>query len=317
MRMKKTAHGAGSTFALQVALLLILLLAACQPATATPAAIPIPSPTPAYTAANCQTGDHTQQLTSGGQARQYILNVPSAYQPEKPVALVLGFHGAGSSAREFESYSDFSFIANMESFIVVYPQALGGHPTWNTTAGPDNPDIQFVRDLLDDVESRCHIDPNRIYASGHSNGGGMANRLACDLSDRIAAIGSVSGAYQWSEECSPRRPVAVLGIHGTDDLIIPYSGYPDAKEPPAAYYAISIPIPQWASSWATRNGCDPKPSSLDQSDRVTRDTWSNCRAGVEVILYTIRGGGHGWPESFEGAQVIWDFFVRHSLVQQS
>jgi polyhydroxybutyrate depolymerase len=319
MRVKKPApaavFGAGSTFALQIALLLILLLAACQPATATPTVAP--SATPSYTSADCPTGDHTQQLTSGGQARQYILHVPSAYQPGKPIALVLGFHGAGSSAREFESYSDFSFIANMESFIVVYPQALGGHPTWNTTAGADNPDIQFVRDLLDDVESRCHIDPNRIYASGHSNGGGLANRLACNLSERIAAIGSVSGAYQWSEDCSPARPVAILGIHGTDDPIIPYNGYPDAKEPPAAYYAISVPIPQWASSWSTRNGCDIKPSSLDQSDQVTRDTWSNCRAGVEVILYTIHGGGHGWPESFEAAQVIWEFFARHSLVQQS
>jgi len=318
MHLKKTApaavrggeDGAGSTFALQIALLLILLTG-CQPATSMPAAIP--SATSTYTAANCPTGDHTEEFTSGGQVRQYILHIPSAYQPEKSMALVLGFHGAGSSAREFESYSDFSFIANMEGFIVVYPQALGGHPTWNTTAGPNNPDIQFVRDLLEDLQNRCNIDRHRIYASGHSNGGGMANRLACDLSDRIAAIGSVSGAYQWSEECSPKRPVAVLGIHGTDDLIIPYSGYPDAKEPPAAYYAISVPIPQWASSWATRNGCDTKPSSLDQSDQVTQATWSNFRTGVEVILYTIHGGGHEWTDAIEPAQVIWDFFAEHSF----
>lgn len=227
--------------------------------------------------------------------------------------LVLGFHGAGSNAREFESYSDFSFMANIEGFIVVYPQALGGHPTWNTAAGSGNLDIQFVRDLLEDLEGRCNIDRDRIYASGHSNGGGLANRLACDLSERIAAIGPVSGAYQGSEECSPARPVAVLGIHGTDDPIIPYHGYPDAKEPPAAYYAIDTPIPQWAASWATRNGCDRQPVSIDQSGKVTQAQWSSCRAGADVILYTIHGGGHEWPSTFEAAQVIWDFFAEHPL----
>lgn len=295
----------------RVLTLLVLLLTGCQPAASIPAGIPSAAPT--YVAANCPAGDHTEEFTAGGQVREYILHVPSAYRPEKPLALVLGFHGAGSSAREFERYSDFSFIANMEGFIVVYPQALGGHPTWNTTAGPDNPDIQFVRDLLEDLQSRCNIDRHRIYASGHSNGGGMANRLACNLSDRIAAIGSVSGAYQWSEECNPRRPVAVLGIHGTDDLIIPYNSFQDLPEPPAAYYMIGIPIPQWASSWARRNGCDAKPSSLDQSDKVTRDTWSNCRADAEVILYTIHGGRHEWTDAFEAAQVIWNFFAEHSL----
>ncbi|RPJ27603.1 MAG: hypothetical protein EHM33_07400 [Chloroflexi bacterium] len=317
MRLKKPAHaavfGAGSTLALQIALLLILLLAACQPATATPAAIPIPSPTPTYTSANCPTGDHTQELMSGGQIREYQLHIPASYQPENPVALVLAFHGAGSSSWEFESYSGFSRVADHAGFIVVYPQALGGHPTWNTTSEPDNPDIQFVRDLLEDLESRCNIDRTRIYASGHSNGGGMANRLACDLSDHVAAISSVSGAYQGSQECSPARPVAVLGVHGTDDLIIPYNSFQDMREPPAAYYVIGVPIPQWASSWATRNGCDKEPSSIDQSDQVTQDKWSNCRAGADVVLYTVHGGGHGWTDAFDAAQVIWDFFAEHAL----
>jgi polyhydroxybutyrate depolymerase len=277
--------------------------------TATPTAIP--SATLVYNSTDCPTGEHNQELTSGGQVRHYILHVPAAYRPENPMALVLGFHGAGSSAREFESYSDFSFMANLAGFIVAYPQALGERPTWDTTPDPNNPDIQFVRDLLEELQGRCNIDPNRIYASGHSNGGGMANRLACDLSERIAAIGTVAGAYQWSQECSPARPVAVLGIHGTDDLIIPYNGFQDVREPPAAYYLIGTPIPQWASSWAKRNGCDQESAGTPFNDEVTKDQWSNCREDADVILYTIHGGGHEWPAAFETAQVIWEFFAGH------
>lgn len=292
-----------------VVVALMLLLAACQPVRSAPTVIP--TATQVYTSASCPAGDHPQELTTSGQVRQYILHVPTAYQPETSMALVLGFHGAGSNAREFERYSDFSFLANIEGFIVAYPQALGKRPTWDTTPGPNNPDLQFVTDLIDDLQSRCNIDPNRIYASGHSNGGGLANRLACDLSDRIAAIGTVAGAYQGSEECLPTEPVAVLGIHGTDDPIIPYNGFQDVREPPAAYYLIGVPIPQWASSWAKRNGCDREPASTTLNDKVSNDRWSNCSEAANVILYTIHGGGHEWPNVFEPAQLIWNFFAEH------
>jgi polyhydroxybutyrate depolymerase len=262
---------------------------------------------------NCITGDYLEELISAGQVREFQLHIPAAYKADTPAALVLGFHGAGSNALQFESYSGFSYLADREGFIVVYPQALGEHHTWNTTMGSTNPDLQFVRDLIDVLSARCSIDQNRVYASGHSNGGGMANRLACDLSDRIAAIGSVSGAYQWAEDCSPSQPVAVLSVHGTDDPIIPYNGFEGTDAPPAAYYLIGVPIPQWASSWAHRNDCQEKSSRVVQSDQVIEDKWSNCSAGVEVFLYTVRGGGHGWTQAFDAAQVIWDFFARHPL----
>lgn len=296
----------------RIMLFILLLLAACQPATPIPSVSPsaLPSATPSVvpspTPANCPTGDHAEELTSGGQVRQYLLHIPAAYQPEKPTALVLGFHGMDSSSVEFESYSGFSATANIEGFIVVYPQALGEHPTWNTAAGPDNPDIQFVRDLIEELASRCNIDSNRIYASGHSNGGGMVNRLACDLSDRIAAIGPVSGAYEESQDCSPEHPVAILGVHGTEDPFVPYEGSPDAEYP-------LMGIPQWAAAWVERNGCDSQPANIDPNDLVAGEQWSNCTEQSDVVLYTITGAGHGWPRAFDTAQVIWDFFSQHSL----
>ena len=283
------------------------LFASCQPATA----IPIPSPTPT----RCPAGDHSEQLISSEQTRAYRLHIPAAYSSDKPAALILAFHGASSTSGEFESYSGFTRVSDREGFIVAYLQAQGEYRFWNTTTGSDNQDILFARDVIKELESRCNIDPNRIYASGHSNGGGMANRLACDLSERIAAIGSVSGAYRWSETCSPTRPVPVLGVHGTDDTVIPYNGYQDGKLPPMVYGMVDTPIPQWASAWGARNGCDDEPSSADQSAQVTKEEWSHCRADAAVILYTIHGGGHSWTQAIDAAQVIWDFFAQHPLVE--
>lgn len=295
---------------------LVFLDTGCQ--SATPWIPPIavtasPSPTPAYTAANCPVGDHAEMLTSGGQVRQYLLHVPATYQPEKSVALVLGFHGAGSNSEQFAAYSRFSAAADREGFIVAYPRALGEHPYWNTAAGWKNPDLQFVSDLISDLEGRCNIDPDQIYASGHSNGGGMANRLACDLADRIAAIGTVSGAYQGSEDCSPSQPVPVFAVHGTDDPVVPYNGFQNTAQPPAAYFLIGVPIPQWASAWANRNECEANPSEVVHDVLTSEKKWSDCRAGADVVLYSIQGGGHGWPNDLiDVPRLFWDFFVAHS-----
>lgn len=294
----------------------VILTPACQPVTAVPSVIPsvIPSATSPFSIfSNCPVGEHTEKLVSGGQTREYLLHVPSTYQPEKSMALVLGFHGAGSNASQFESYSGFSTLADREGLIVVYPQAAGEHSIWNVSPSVSNLDKQFIRDLIATLAGYCNIDPNRIYARGHSNGGGMANRLACDITDQITAIGSVSGAYQWSEDCSPTRPIAILAMHGTDDPIIPYNGFPNTGRPPASYYLIGNPIPQWAYAWAARNGCEKQPSMLALNEQTTEQKWSNCRAEADVILYTIQGGGHGWPDAFDATQLIWNFFVQHPL----
>jgi polyhydroxybutyrate depolymerase len=141
------------------------------------------------------------------------------------------------------------------------------------------------------------VDPNRIYASGHSNGGGMVNRLACELADRIAAIGTISGAYGASADCAPSRPVPVFAIHGTEDPIVPYEGIPD-----------------WALGWANRNGCDPEPLNIPHNVLIHEQKWSNCRAGADVVLYTIEDMGHDWTHDIINmGQTIWDFFAQHPL----
>lgn len=290
-----------------------LLLAACGPVRASP--LPTATDPAMLTPAKlcAPPGTHAEEITSSGQLRKYWLHVPPGYQPAQATALVLGFHGNGGYADGFEGYSGFSIVADREGFLTVYPQGLGDTPGWNTGPGDGNEDIRFVRDLLDSLETRCNIDPARVYAIGHSRGGGMANRLACNLADRIAAIGPVSGAYQDGEYCDPSRPVPIFAIHGDHDSIIPYNGFPTTGSP-GAYFTIGVPIPQWAAAWARRNGCNPKPTILNDDEQVSEQGWENCTNGADVVLYTVKGGEHSWPpESFDAAQLIWDFLAKHPL----
>jgi polyhydroxybutyrate depolymerase len=181
--------------------------------------------------------------------------------------------------------------------------------------------VQLVRDLIDSLEARCSIDPARIYATGHSRGGGMANRLGCDLSDRIAAIAPVSGDYEYSEDCFPSRPVAVVAFHGTNDPTIPYHGFGVPGQIHGSYLRTGTPIPNWASAWAERNGCTSGSATVFQEGSLSGQGWGDCRLGADVVLYTINGGTHSWPGGqgelggeFSAAQMIWDFFTRHPFV---
>jgi polyhydroxybutyrate depolymerase len=294
-----------------VILAILIFLAACTPEEAViispspdPAVItPAPAarvtaevtsevtPSPVLTE-DCKRGDTFDQMESDGQTRQYLLHVPTTYRLEEPAALVLVFHGAGIGAERFVGYSRFSNVADREGFLIVYPQGL--NEAWNPS--PGSRDVQFIRDLIDHLQRRCRVDPDRIYASGHSNGGGMVDRLACELADRIAAVGTISGAYQSSGQCSPSRPVPVFAIHGTADTTIPYKGIRD-----------------WAAAWAERNGCDPEPIDIPHSVLIHETKWSNCRERADVILYTIEELGHEWTHDLiDMGQTIWDFFEVHS-----
>jgi polyhydroxybutyrate depolymerase len=245
---------------------------------------------------NCIRGDFFDEIQSGGQTRQYLLHVPATYRPEEPTALVFVFHGAGISAERFVRHTRFSNIADQEGFLIVYPQGQGpaDEPFWDPS--PGSRDVEFIRDLIDHLQRRCHVDSNRIYATGHSNGGGMVHRLACELADRIAAIGPVSGAYS-SGNCSPSRPVPVFAIHGTADTIISYDG-----------------IPEWASAWAERNRCDPEPVEVIHNVLISEKQWGNCQEGADVILYTIQDLGHDWTHDLINfGQTIWDFLEQHPM----
>lgn len=86
-------------------------------------------------------------------------------------------------------------------------------------------DSQYLIDIIDEVSAKFPIDQSRIYIVGHSNGGFMTHRMACDHSDRIAAIVTLAGMqFKDQSMCKAKHPISFLHIHGTADVKILYNG---------------------------------------------------------------------------------------------
>jgi polyhydroxybutyrate depolymerase len=250
-------------------------------------------------------------------ARPYQYQVPSDYTPSRPAPLVILLHGYGASGFLQDAYFGFSTFAAARGLLYAYPDGIvdsSNRRFWNATnaccdfGGTQVDDVAYVHAIIDDMSARFNVDPRRVYIIGHSNGGFMAHRLACDLSPRIAAIVSLAGD-NWKDltRCQPSQRVAVLQVHGDRDETIPYAGggnFPAARESVAG--------------WAQLNGCGATPvagGTLDVDTglagaETTVERWPSCTGGA-AELWTIRGGSHipalgaTWPS------LVYDFMAAH------
>ncbi len=306
---------------LALTLMAVLAIAACtrpiraSQGTAAPGSEPLGTPAaPTAISLGGLPGDYVEEMISGGQTRRYRLHVPPSYQAEVPMPLVINLHGLNSNAAQQEKVSRMSAKADQAGFIVVYPEGLGDPQSWHFGPGAEGEaDLRFLRELIQRLGAQYSLDSGRIYATGISNGAQMSNRLGCDMAQVIAAIAPVSGGYPAALACNPARPVPVVAFHGTADKILPYEGQGRLLQP----------VREWAAGWAARNGCDPQPAVTFQQGQVTGETWSGCREGADVTLYTIEGGGHSWPGSdmpaeittqdIDATEVIWQFFADHPM----
>ncbi len=270
-----------------------------------------------------QTSRYDRSLVSSGERRGYLLHIPPGYEGSQPVPLVISIHGFAGWPENQSQISRWNRLADQEGFLVVYPRGTGFPLRWRTGDQPGaDQDIQFIVDLIHELEAHYAIDPRRIYVNGISNGGGMSFALSCKLSGRIAAFGSVAGAYllPW-DACAPERPVPAMLFHGTADAVVPYLGGPSRN------FDLPFPnIPEWAAELARRNGCTIT-ESLPSQGEVSGVRYSGCAEGAEVILYTITGGGHSWPgggwlpriivgkisRDIDATRALWEFFQRHPL----
>jgi polyhydroxybutyrate depolymerase len=273
-------------------------------------------------------GEVSGRIISGHESRRYILHVPDTVDPSTPVPLVISLHGFAEWPAHQMEISRWNDLADAHGFLVVYPAGTGLPPRWRIRSDSDETavtmtDVEFISNLIDSLMGQYNIDPTRIYANGLSNGGGMADMLGCTLSDRIAAIGGVSGAYLFPrEDCHPPRPVPVIAFHGTADPIVPYAG----GESSSFHYPFP-PVTDWAADWAVRDGCPNSSVSLPAVGTVTGIRYGGCLEDAEVILYTIHGGGHSWPGGgslprwlvgettldIDATATMWEFFMRHPM----
>jgi len=288
---------------------------------------PIPPSSVTCTGKTGATGDTTLNLTSGGYARDSLLHVPAGTDPTRGAMLVLNFHGFSSNAAEQVALTSMNGEADARGFLVATPDGLGAG--WNagdccTELQPSNvDDVQFTRDLLSLIESQYCIDPGRVYATGMSNGGFLSHRLACALSDTIAAVAPVAGVLGIDPtSCVPSRPVPILDFHGTADPVVPYDGGPAAKLVPGVVFRS---VPTTMDFWRGANACLGAATVDYQNGTATCTRWSDCAGGADVELCTLVGEGHEWPGGLPvptlGASTsdviatrrMVDFFVAHPM----
>jgi polyhydroxybutyrate depolymerase len=245
-------------------------------------------------------------MTVSGELRSYTVFSPLSLDPKKLVPLVVAIHGYTVDSTEMETSSHFDDQATRGGFIVVYPQGLNN--SWNAGSccgRNSNDDVGFIRDLIDRLIKSGHIDRTQVFATGMSNGGAMAQRLACDLADRVTAVASVSGSLL-TVSCNPSRAISVMEMHGTADSLVPYKG---GSTPGLGYFPPTMSIMQ---RWANVDGCAATPA-VGQSGIATTYSWSGCRDGTSVVLEAIAGEDHTWfaPENMPGepdaTQVTWNF----------
>jgi len=245
-----------------------------------------PPPVACETASLFAPGNHTGiTINVDGTSRSYDLFVPASYDPRAQAPLVLNFHGLLGTPSQQADFSQFNASANDHVMLVAYPegqrQSFNAGACCGAASSNNVDDVAFARAIVQDVEAKMCVDPQRIYATGMSNGGHMAHRLACEASDVFAATASVAGVLSLVGLCTPSRPISMLQFHGTADTIVGYDSFPSV-----------VPMME---AWAARNGCGPVPEiTFDQGD-VLCESWPGCDAGVEVTLCTVEGGGHCWP----------------------
>lgn len=272
------------------------------------------------------------QINNQGWLRQYKLYTPSSYNPERPMPLVLVFHGHEGTGASIADVTRFNKLAEQKGFIAVYPDGIDHN--WNlrgSSAGKVD-DVSFVTALIDHLKQTRNIDSHRIYATGFSKGAIFAQDLACELPDQFAAVASVAGSLpvRLQAKCQPKTPVSMLMINGTNDLAVHYEGDDDKSQRGAL-----ISIPDTINVWQTINQCSsaPKVQQLPTSNprsrfKVKVSQYPGCSSGSEVTLMAVANGGHLWPGGssqdasvnkfntdlgFNASQTIWDFFQRHTL----
>jgi len=264
------------------------------------------------TPAPIQTGTISGSMDFGGQTRTYLLHIPTGYYGKAHLPLVFVLHGATESNDSVENLSGMSAKADREHFIAVYPRGTGRLPTWNAGNccgyGVVNhvDDAGFFRALLEKLEGEYAVDRKRVYFTGISNGAMMSYRIACEMSEQVAAIAPVEGALK--SDCHPAVPVSVLIFHGTADRLVPFNGSTRMQRYNSVAYAVDF--------WVRRDGCSTAPAHEETEESHT-DKYSGCRDGTGVALYAIQGGRHMWPghplsgNSVPATDLMWSFFAAH------
>jgi len=260
-----------------------------------------------------------------GGDRAATLLLPQGADLSQPRPLIVLLHGYSSFAQQADQYFQFSQRVDDGGFGLLLPDGTIDqirNRFWNATPeccdifGAEPDDVGYIKSLIEEAQTYAAF--NRVFAVGHSNGGFMAFRLACEEVPGLTSIVSLAGgAYADPEDCRVPATLSVLQIHGTDDRTVLYEGgrLPDHPDPdrqavPGAKDSVL--------RWAERAGChieDPTFFPPIDTDAAVEGAETSivrfsegCAEGTVMELWKIKGGGHiplVWETDFAPAILKW------------
>ena len=275
----------------------------------------------AQAAEPAQAWDVEQVATDRGNVPLYL---PSSPDPGTSLPLVVSLHGYTGNGNSHENYFNLRSRIDDRQFMLCVPNGLTngqGERFWNATDfccdfdGQNPDDSGYLRALIESVIADHPVDLGSIHVVGHSNGGFMSYRMACENADLVASIASLAGAsFADASDCSPSEPVHVLQIHGTADSVIRYEGscFPFFACYPGAMASIML--------WSDYNQCDGGTETgtdldLDNSISGAETTRTlitrGCAERGACELWAINGGSHGPAFNGNFSRELVDWLLTH------
>ena len=251
-------------------------------------------------------------INFNGVNRTYYVAYPNGFS--EPSGLIINMHGFGGSASSQINGTQMNNYAHPENLAVAYPQGVNssiGSPSWNVGTFWDfnsQDDVGFLNAMIDEISSNFAIDLNRVYSCGYSNGGYMTYELACELSDKVTAFGSVAGNFMLNsdQECSPDREIPIIHFHGTNDPTVDY--YPPS-------FDQALTVSESIDYWIDFNSIDMQMyESLNSNVEIF--TYYKNNSPTKFIHYKINGGSHEWFGNnwgFNASQELVSFFIQYEM----
>lgn len=293
--------------AIAVVVLLAATVAGCDadpPGPAGPSVSAAASPEPVETPAP---GDHRLTIPWNGNTRSFVVHAPPSYDGTKPLPLVVAMHYFPGDADGIAATSGMSAKADREGFLVLYPEGFSGGMNALSCCGAED-DVGLIKNLVARMVERWHADPKAIYATGISNGGDMAYRLAVEMPGVFAAIAPVSGGFSGGKatqaDFRPTQPVSVITFVGGQDR-------------------YSTAFESGLTAWQERLSCTAAPATGPKLPKGATRSAATCADGSELVVYRLPQMGHSWPGAQRGSladpdaginatDLMWEFFRAHT-----
>jgi len=260
-------------------------------------------------------GEKRANLRVAEETRLVDIYLPQKRQPRPPLIIVL--HGSGGTGRGALWKSGVIELANEVGFIAIAPQARSmkkgdwdNHEPrevyWETFPNTDpqkNPDLRFMRKVIEEAKKTYGIDTSRIYLMGVSNGGFFTTLMADTMGDAVAAFSTSSSGLV---RCARTAGCNFKGRAASCAVLAKEKGYCSCKGPAKP------------TDLTKSQGRKPPAQIYHAADDDIVSVYFACElatalkaAGYKVSVDIRSKGGHGWPKNY--ARTIWPFFSRHSL----